>query len=46
MLDIQENIYKKVLKSTPFRPASPAERGGFGDLSIDMFLDVQNKKYI
>ena len=40
-MDLQENIYKKVEK--------PTTRGrwvvGFGDLSIDIFLEVQNEKY-
>ena len=46
ILDLQEHIYKKVEK-TDYPSAGFAGRRivGFGDLSIDMFLEVQNKKY-
>ena len=45
-LDLQENIYKKV-KKTDYPSAGFAGRPvvGFGDLSIDIFLEVQNKTY-
>ena len=39
MLDLQEHIYKKV-KKTYYMSA-----GGFGDLSIDVSLEVQKKRY-
>ena len=45
ILDLQENIYKKV-KKTYYMSAGFAGRHvvGFGDLSIDIFLEVQNKQ--
>ena len=44
VLDLQENIYKKV-KTTYYMSAGFAGRHvvGSGDLSIDVFLGVQNK---
>ena len=39
ILNLQENIYKKV-KKTYYMSAGV----GFEDLSIDVFLEVQNKK--
>ena len=46
MLDLQENIYKQV-KKTYYMSAGFARPHvlGFGDLSIDIFLEVQNKEY-
>ena len=46
MEDLHENIYNKI-KKTYFMSAGFAGRhvGGLGDLSIDVFLDVQNKRY-
>ena len=46
ILDLQENIYKKV-KKTYYRSAGFAGRHvvDFGDLNIDIFLEVQDKKY-
>ena len=46
MLDLQEHIYKKI-KKTYYMSAGFAGRHvlGFGDLSIDVFLEVQNQKY-
>ena len=46
ILDLQENIYKKV-KKTYYMSAGFAGRHvvGFGDLNIDIFLEVQDKKY-
>ena len=46
ILDLQENIYKKVKKAY-YMPAGFAGRHvvGLGDLSIDVFLEVQNKRY-
>ena len=46
MLDLQENIYKQV-KKTYYMSAGFAGRHvvGFGDLSIDVFLAVQDKRY-
>ena len=45
-MDLQENIYKKV-KKTYYMSAGFAGRHvvGFEDLSIDVFLEVQNKRY-
>ena len=48
MLELQENIYTvhKSRKPTTCRPASPANYVvGLGDLSTDVFLEVQNKRY-
>ena len=46
ILDLQENIYKKI-KKTYYMSAGFAGRHvvGFEDLSIDVFLEVQNKRY-
>ena len=46
MLDLQENIYKQV-KKTYNMSAGFAGRHvvDFEDLSIDVFLEVQNKRY-
>ena len=46
MLDLQEHIYKKV-KKTYYMSAGFVGRHvlGLGDLSIDVFLEVQNKRY-
>ena len=46
MLDLQENIYKQV-KKTHYMSACFAGQHvvGFEDLSIDIFLEVQDKKY-
>ena len=46
ILDLQENIYTKV-KKTYYMSAGFAGRHvvGFGDLSIDVFLEVQDNKY-
>ena len=46
ILDLQENIYKQV-KNTYYMSARFAGRHavGFGDLSIDVFLEVQDQKY-
>ena len=46
ILDLQENIYRKV-KKTYFPSAGFAGRRkvGFGDLSIDIFLEIQNQKH-
>ena len=41
ILNLQENIYNKV-KKTYYMSAGEVD---FGDLSIDMFLEVQDKKY-
>ena len=45
ILDLQENIYKQVRK-TYYMSAGFAGRHvvDLGDLSIDVFLEVQNKK--
>ena len=40
ILDLQENIYKKVKKSEAGRHVVD-----FEDLNIDVFLEVQNKRY-
>ena len=40
ILDLQEHIYKKVQQAY-YKSAGV----GFGDLSIDVFLEVQNKRY-
>ena len=44
ILDLQENIYKKV-KTTYYMSTGVAGRHvvNFGDLNIDMFLEVQDK---
>ena len=46
ILDLQENIYKQV-KKTYYMSAGFAGRHvvNFGDLIIDVFLEVQNKRY-
>ena len=46
ILDLQENMYTKV-KTTPYMSAGFAGRHvvDLGDLNIDMFLEVQDKKY-
>ena len=46
MLDLQENIYKKI-KKTYYMSTGFAGRHvvGLGDLSIDAFLEVQDNKY-
>ena len=46
ILDLQENIYEKN-KKTYYMSAGFAGRHvvGFGDLSIDVFLAVRNKRY-
>ena len=46
ILDLLESIYKKV-KKTHYMSAGFAGRHvvGFGDLSIDVFLEVQNQSY-
>ena len=46
ILDLQENIYKKVQK-TYYMSAGVAGRHvvDFKDLSIDVFLEVQTRKY-
>ena len=46
ILDLQENIYKKN-KITYYIVAGFASQHvvSFGDLNIDMFLEVQNKRY-
>ena len=46
-MDLQENIYKKV-KKTYYMSAGFASRHvvGFEDLSIDVFLEVQNKDIV
>ena len=45
-MDLQENIYKQV-KKTYYVSAGFAGRHVvyFGDLGIDIFLEVQNKRY-
>ena len=45
-MDLQENIYKKVKKAC-YMSAGFAGRHvvDFGDLNIDLFLEVQNKRY-
>ena len=45
ILDLQENIHKKI-KKTFYMSAGLASRRvvGFEDLSIDVFLEVQNQK--
>ena len=45
ILDLQENIYRKV-KETNFPSAGFAGRRkvGLGDLTIDISLEIQNKK--
>ena len=47
ILDLQENTYKKV-KKTYYMSAGFAGQHvvGFGDLSIDVFLEVQNKDVV
>ena len=46
ILDLQENIYKQV-KKTYYMSAGFAGQHivDFGDLNIDIFLEVQDKKY-
>ena len=46
ILDLQENIYKKV-RETYYMSAGFAGQHvvDFGDLNIDIFLEVQDKKY-
>ena len=46
ILDLQDNIYKQVQK-TYYMSAGFAGRHvvNFGDLNIDMFLEVQDKRY-
>ena len=46
ILDLQESIYKQI-KNTYYMSASFAGRhvAGFGDLSIDVFLEVPNQRY-
>ena len=46
LLDLQENIYKNV-KKTYYMSAGFAGRHvlDFGDLNIDVFLEVQNKRH-
>ena len=45
-MDLQENIYKKVRKfDYPLAAFGGQQVVGFGDLSIDIFLEVQNEKY-
>ena len=45
-LDLQENVHKQI-KKTCYMSAGEAGRHvvGFGDSSIDVFLEVQNKRY-
>ena len=46
MLDFQEYINNKVKKNLPLSAAFAGEKGlFFGNLSIDIFLEVQNKTY-
>ena len=47
ILDLQENIYKRV-RNTYYMSAGSAGRHvvGFEDFTIDIFLEVQNKRYI
>ena len=46
ILDLQENMYKRV-KKTYYMSAGFAGRHvvGLGDLSVDVFLEVKNKRY-
>ena len=46
ILDLQENMYRNVQK-TDYPSAGFAGRRivGFGDLSIDIFVEVQNERY-
>ena len=46
ILDLQQHIYKKV-KKTYYTSAGFAGRHvvGFGGLSIDVFLEIQNNRY-
>ena len=41
IFDLQEIIYEKVRKNCYMS----ADEVGFGDLSIDVFLGIQNKQY-
>ena len=45
-MDLHENMYKKV-KKTYYMSAGFADRHvvGFGDISIDVFLEVQSTRY-
>ena len=46
ILDLQENIYRKVEKiDYPSAGFAGIRIMDFGDLSIDIFLEVQNQKY-
>ena len=45
-MDLQENIYKTVRKTDyPLAGFAGQWVVGFGDLSIDIFLEVHNQKY-
>ena len=48
LLDLQENIYYKQVKKNYYMSACFAGRHvvGFEDLSIDVFLKVQNKNIV
>ena len=46
ILDLQENSYKQVEKTDyPSADFASLRIVGFGDLSIDIFLELQNEKY-
>ena len=46
MLDLQENIYRQVEKiDYPSAGFAGRQIMDFWDLSIDIFLEVQNQKY-
>ena len=46
IVDLQETIYKKVRKTDyPLAGFAGQRVVGFGDLSIDIFLEVHNQKY-
>ena len=45
-MDLQEHIYKKVRKTNYLLAGFAGQRVvGFGDLSIDIFLEVHNQIY-
>ena len=46
ILDLQEHIYKQIKKTYYMSGGFAGQHVvGFGDLGIDVFLEVQNKRY-
>ena len=45
ILDLQKNIYKQVQQTDYMSAGFAGHVVGFGDLNVDIFLEVQNKRY-